>query len=194
MLAIIMAIENDQDKDFVEELYEKYEDMMYHTAYSILNNHQDTEDIIQETVGAIIRSLNNFKNVADEPNMRSLIYTTCKNKAINMYNSKSRDWAYLVSTTVETEEGRETMDLPDFEADVAKLVITEENCRRLRQLIDKLDDDYKEIILFRFNNFSYEQIADMLCISSEAARQRYSRAKKKLMMIGGEELHAIYRN
>ena len=48
MLAIIMAIEDDDDRLFVEMIFNKYSKNMYLIAEKILNNHDDAEDCVQD--------------------------------------------------------------------------------------------------------------------------------------------------
>lgn len=48
MMAIIMAIEDDDDREFVEKIFDRYEKNMYFTAYDILRNRADAEDCVQE--------------------------------------------------------------------------------------------------------------------------------------------------
>ena len=54
MLAIIMAIEDEEDRLFVEMIFNKYSKNMYLVAANILNNHDDAEDCVQDTFVKII--------------------------------------------------------------------------------------------------------------------------------------------
>lgn len=56
MMAIIMAIEDDDDREFVEKIFDRYEKNMYFTAYDILRNRADAEDCVQDTFVKIIDS------------------------------------------------------------------------------------------------------------------------------------------
>ena len=47
MLAIILTIEDDNDRQFAEMIYNKYAEKMYLIALNILHNHNDAEDCVQ---------------------------------------------------------------------------------------------------------------------------------------------------
>jgi DNA-directed RNA polymerase specialized sigma24 family protein len=57
VLAVIMAIEDEQDRAFVEEVYAAYADKMYRIAYDVVGNHHDAQDCVQETIVKIIDRL-----------------------------------------------------------------------------------------------------------------------------------------
>ena len=45
-----MAIENEQDRLFVESIFNKYSEKMYLIAMDIINNHHDAEDCVHDTI------------------------------------------------------------------------------------------------------------------------------------------------
>ena len=53
MLCIISVIENDFDRNFVEDIYEKYSKKMYLLAMDILKNHHDSEDCVHDIIQKI---------------------------------------------------------------------------------------------------------------------------------------------
>ena len=61
MLAVIMAITDEDDRLFVETVFNKYSKKMYLIAVNILNNHEDAEDCVQDTIVKIIDQLDNFR-------------------------------------------------------------------------------------------------------------------------------------
>lgn len=66
MLAIIMAIEDEDDRSFVETIFNKYAEKMYLEAVNILHNHADAEDCVQDTIVKIIDKLDRFKHAQQE--------------------------------------------------------------------------------------------------------------------------------
>ena len=87
------------------------------------------------------------------------------------------------------EDSYEEIDIPDYTSCVDKLYVSEENCEYLHTLINKLDDKYRDVILFKSLGFDNKSIAEVMNISEELVRKRYSRARKKLWEMGGEELY-----
>ena len=57
----IAAIKNDDDRTFMEQLYIKHRKIMYKTAYSMLRNDQDIEDIINTACISIIGKIDRLR-------------------------------------------------------------------------------------------------------------------------------------
>ena len=191
MLGIIMSIENEEDRSFMETLYYDYSEKMYLVALDILNNHHDAQDCVHNTIARIIDSIERYKQAQQGKYLIKLIVIATRNNAINMYNEIKRRNKSVVSTTMYDDEtdNWEIMDIPDDTNDVQRLVINEETCRMLHDLINKLDLIYRDVVVLMQMGYSYEAIADILGITVETARKRYSRAKAKLREMGGKDLY-----
>ena len=47
MLPIILAINNAEERSFVEQIYDKHKNKIYRIAFDILHNPEDAEDCLQ---------------------------------------------------------------------------------------------------------------------------------------------------
>lgn len=194
MLAVIMMIENDQDRAFVEQVYERYAERLYLVAFDVVKNHHDAQDCVQETIVRVIDKLNRFREAAQQCYLKKLLVITCRNVAINQYNKNRKRAREEISTTVYDEENEAgIMDIPDLSADVERLVLSDENCRYVRELIDRLDHRYRDVLVLRGLGFDHGEIAEVMGISVALVRKRYQRARQKILEMGGEELYE-YRN
>lgn len=193
MLEIIMSIENEDDRSFMETLYYDYSERMYLTAMNILNNHHDAQDCVHETIARIINEdkIDKFRQAQNKNYLSRLIVAATRNNAINLYNKNQRRNSHVFSTTVYDEETDkwEIMDIPDAENDVQKIIINEETCKIMHDLINKLDFIYRDVILLMQMGYSYEDIAGIFGVTVEAVRKRYSRARAKLREMGGKDLY-----
>jgi RNA polymerase sigma-70 factor (ECF subfamily) len=190
VLAIIMAIEDEQDRAFVEEVYAAYADKMYRIAYDVVGNHHDAQDCVQETIVKIIDRVDRFREAKDRDYLKKLIVIACRNVAINKYNENRKRAREEVSTTVYGEDDSYSiMDIPDQSADVARIVLSDDNCRYLKELIDRLDHCYRDVLVLRGLGLDHGEIADLMGISVELVRKRYQRARQKLLEMGGEALY-----
>lgn len=194
MLAIIMAIENEQDRLFVESIFNMYSEKMYLIAMDIINNHHDAEDCVHDTIVKIIDKLERFKQANRDDYLIKLIVITCRNTAINKYRENQKKNYWEISTTVfDEEEESSIMDIPDLSANVERIVISEFTCSYVKELIDKLDLKYRDVMVLKGYGYGYEEIAYLMHISQELVRKRYSRARKKILEMGGDMLYE-YRN
>lgn len=192
MLPIILNILNDDERAFVETIYIKYEKQLYAISKKYLQDHRDAQDCVHDTIALVIESIEKFKTAQDMGYIDRLISVVCRNCALNALRVKRRKNQYeqsLVRYNYE-EEKYEEIEIPDYESSVDKIFVSEQNCEYLHGLINRLDDKYRDVILFKSLGFDYKAIAKMMNISEELARQRYARAKKQLWEMGGNNLYA----
>ena len=192
MLPIILNILNDDERAFVETIYIKYEKQLYAISKKYLQDHRDAQDCVHDTIALVIESIEKFKTAQDMGYIDRLISVVCRNCALNALRVKRRKNQYeqsLVRYNYE-EEKYEEIEIPDYESSVDKIFVSEQNCEYLHELINRLDDKYRDVILFKSLGFDYKAIAKMMNISEELARQRYARAKKQLWEMGGNNLYA----
>lgn len=90
MLAVIMAIENEDDRLFVETVFNRYAKKLYLVAYNILGNRADAEDCVQDTFVKIIDKLDRFKNAQKDDSLIKLLVIVCRNTALDMYDKNKR--------------------------------------------------------------------------------------------------------
>lgn len=190
MLAVIMAITDEDDRLFVETVFNKYSKKMYLIAVNILNNHEDAEDCVQDTIVKIIDRLDNFRKAEQEEYLIKLIVITCRNTALNKYKSNLEKGIEQFSTTVyDEDEESSVMDIPDASSDVEKLVMSDYTCRCLTEIIDSLDYKYRDILVLKGMGYDYDDIARIMNISQVLVRKRYSRARKMILKKGGSALY-----
>ncbi len=192
ILPIITAISEDKDKSFIEQLYNAYSVKLYAIAYQVLHQHYDAEDCVQDTFLQVIDNIEMFRE-ADEVNCKKLLVIFCRNAAINLYNKNRR--RNTVPLTVKNDDGEmETLDIPDPDPSVDDLIISEENCMEVRRVIDQLKPEFRDIVILKcYGRMTYSKIARALHVSEELARNRFVRAKRQIMRLGGENLKYVYR-
>ena len=171
---IYMALVDDEDIPEFEKLYEKYKQLLYNLAFSILNNHHDAEEAVQET---FIKIADTFTNVLQIPcnELTSYIVIICKNISINKYNKNKRASEH----TIRLNENLTASDV--FSVSESK--------EALMKALSQLPQDYKDVIfLFDLQGLSAKEAAMLLGISEGNVRIKAFRAREMLrkLLKGGE--------
>ena len=196
ILAIILAIENDTVRSFVEQIYDNYSKQIYKIAYDILCNHYDAEDVVHDVIIKIIDKVGYYQAPHDEQSLKKVIVITTRNQAINKYNENKRRASKTVSITQVCEDGesyeRELIDM-DTEIDVDNILLCEENVQILQKIIDKLDTKYRDVFVLMSQGYNNKEISEIMGISVENVRQRFSRGKAKIIELGGDQFYGIQR-
>ena len=83
------------------------------------------------------------------------------------------------------------MDFADERDDIMKLVSRLAGDSVLEQILGKLPDSYRDVILFRcVHQLSVKETASVLEIGESLVRKRQQRALKKLRLIIGDDMYA----
>lgn len=157
----------------LEKVYERYGEKMFFRAMQILNQREDAEDAVQNSIIAISRHTDCI-DFADETKTLSFIYTVISHCAIDIYrkNKKSR------STNVNIDDYAQQAGNIDIESEV---MISME-LKRVIAEIEKLDLGYREVLsLFYLNEMNPREISDLLNIPYNTVRSKINRGRKKLI-------------
>ena len=190
VMTLIMSIDDSDDRDFVREIYHRYERILHQYAQKMLENEAYVEDCVHDVFRGIIERLEKFKKLDEERQVKYMMLA-CRNTAINKYNNRKKS----ISLTVEGEaQMRKEMEIKDESSDVCEIVINNELRDIVRNLIDSLEEKYRDPVVFRYE-YCYEikEIAEILHISEELVRQRIKRARDKIKKAGGKKLHELFK-
>ena len=166
---------NDRKSQF--QVYKLYYKAMYNTAIRIVNDSALAEDIMQESFLEAFRQIGTFR---EESSFGAWLKKIVIHKSIDEIR-KARDIVSIDDTEVE---------IADQNEDENYIQVLSTRVEELRKAIHALPDHYRIILsLYLLEGYDHEEIAQILDISYNLSRTRYSRAKKKLLeMIGAGEI------
>ena len=76
------------DRTAFRRLHERFETILYSTIFKVLNNHEDTEDVLQEVFALIWKKAHMYDASKGKP--LTWANTMARNRAIDRYRSKQR--------------------------------------------------------------------------------------------------------
>ena len=177
---IIMSIENNSDREFIEWIYIEYYPLMKKKAYEIVMDNSVIDDIINEAIIKLIKHIDTLKKL-ESHRLTSYIVYTIRSVAINFIAKRDQHNNNIfygleddLSVTLEDTDG-----ICPKEA-----IVIKENIDELGNAISKLAEIDQEILFYKYNlEMSNKDIAHTLNISEDAVRQRLSRAKRRALKI-----------
>jgi RNA polymerase sigma-70 factor (ECF subfamily) len=165
------------DVNSFELLVVRYEKMIYNLALTKLRHRETAQDISQECFFRAYKMLRSYKA---ESAFSTWIYRICQNLIADHYRKHKKTNAVSLSFIGEDGEFKES-DIPSPESDPAEEVIRDEKIKKIRNIIDSLPEDLREIIILRdFEDLSYANIAEILDVEIGTVKSRLFRARERL--------------
>jgi RNA polymerase sigma-70 factor (ECF subfamily) len=155
-------------------------DALYRTAYSMTKNAGDADDLVQDTY---LRAFQFFDQFQGGTNSRAWLFRIMTNLYINTYRKRMREPErvsydemedfFLYNRLANTPGGSSGNDSPETE------VVQRVQIEAIREAISQLPEEYRAtLVLADLNEFSYQEISDMLQIPLGTVRSRLSRGRR----------------
>lgn len=162
---IKLVVEGDREK--YGEIIERYEKRLRGFIKKLIGNNLEVDDLVEESLISAYQNLNGFDS---KLKFSSWILRIAHNKTVDYIKRKKPKIM-----------GDELDDVKEDKKLFEELAIETESKKELQNAIDKLELKYKEmIVLYFFEEKSYEEISDILHISVSNVGVMLNRAKLKL--------------
>ena len=164
------------DNEAFSGIIEKYQNMIFRYVYSKFHNYDEALDITQEIFIMAIEALKTFRRESKFSTwLYSIMVNYCKN-----YQKKSRRYN-TVPINMSRGEDEFDLQLPDERQNPENDVVNSDSLRIVKEEIEKLPDDYREILLMRdVEGLSYNEISDILDIKLSNVKVRIHRGREFL--------------
>ena len=143
---------------------------MYNTSLRIVNNTMEAEDIMQDS---FLQAFQRIHSYTGQGSFGSWLKRIVINKSLDTLRKKKE----IVSIDEKDVEFPDTIE--ENREEEIQLQVTE-----VKEAINELPEEYRLIItLYLLEQYSHEEISEMLHISNNLSRTRLVRAKQKVMKI-----------
>lgn len=180
---LMLAFQRGDSKAFEELMTRNYKRVL-NFVYRYLNNRQLAEDITQDV---FIKIYQNVKSYKPASKFQTWAFTIARNLSLNELR---RHKTVSMSSTIETDDGDIKHQFADTKAaSPAEALLDEEKSKIILRAIGELPESQRAAVLLRrYEDFSYEEIAQSLNISVQAVKSLLNRAKENLK----EKLAALF--
>ncbi len=162
------------DVAFFELIIRRYNPFLYRIGRSYNFNHQDTEDLMQETYLNTFTHLSKFEN-------RSSFKTWIARIIINQCYQKRRKFSFLNEVLSDIEPYEKNTPMFHNAMNTEKQLLNKELGKIIEKAIGNIAEEYRIVFILReLNGMSVSDTADVLRISESNVKVRLNRAKKML--------------
>ncbi len=140
-----------------------YQNMVFSTAARITGNEAQAQDIAQET---FLKAYENFDMLRDSPTAGGWLKTVATRMTLNYITRHRNRWRFFADLRgADAEEDEPDFDIPTPDTTVAELDADERHALIEKALKGLPDHQRVPLVLFHFEDMSYEDIAKQLRIS-----------------------------
>ena len=174
--ALLIEKARDGDISAFEKLISLYEKKIYNYCYRMTNNREDAEDLTQDVFIKVYRNLKNFKG---NSKFSTWIYRIAYNACVDKHRKKKKIQFFSLDSGNHDNTGNTQLvsnnPLPEDE------IIQKERYKKIQECIANLKPKYKTVIILRdIQNYSYEEIAEILQMPLGTVKSHISRARAAL--------------
>lgn len=151
------------------ELISEYKERLYWHIRNIVKNHDDSDDVLQNTFLKVYRNIDQFKG---DSKLYSWMYRIATNESITFLNKKSRRLKI-------TSEELQNQIIDNLESDV--YFEGDEIQLKLQKAIAKLPEKQQLVFNMKyFEELKYREMSEILDTSEGALKASYHIAAKKI--------------
>lgn len=171
--------------DAFKKLVDTYQQKVFNTAISMVQDHGSAEDITQEVFVTVFKSILSFN---EQSSISTWIYRITVNKCLDHLRAKKRQKYGLFSQLFPRSSGAPPADKPYFDHPGIQLE-RRENARYLFAAIEELPHNQKTVfVLAHIEELPQKEIAAIMDLTVKAVESLLQRAKGNLR----KKLSAIY--
>lgn len=172
---IILAIENEADRSFMEQIYFHYRKLMYSQALKIVHNMWDSEEIVQSAVVSLVEQVDLLKTLSRDKQTNYII-TVIKNEAYTFLRKQHRNRSISLD-----DDELNLYNYLESPTQVDEALIREATSAEFHSAWQRIKSKNRDILTWRYYlGYTHEQIAEELKIKPDSVRMVLTRARQDL--------------
>ncbi len=176
-------MDKNQEQRFRECYNDHYSQLVNYTFFMV-NDFERAEEIVQDV---FVRFHRNFENIGSDAKVVSYLFVACKNSVKNEYRHRSTQKSSY-GKLIFVETGKEDFFFEDGQSEENRFIDAEDRSDIINAF-EKLKDGDREIIMLKeFMGKSYDEIAELLSVTTTVVRGRLHKARGRLRKIFMQEI------
>ena len=169
------------DVEAFEALVEKYQKKVLNITYRMIGNYEDACEVVQEAFLSAYKGIRKFRG---EARFSTWLYSIAINHAKNHLRKMTARFHHetaALDDPPEMESGPGRGGSPAPESPVVEQLEKKEIQAKVQECINLLDEEHRTVLVLRdLQDFSYEEISDLLKIPDGTVKSRLFRARDAL--------------
>lgn len=181
-MVLLPALENEQEREFLQTVYQKHARLMYYTAFQILHDRVEAQDVVQESVVRLIDKIELLQKM-DGCTLTAYVVSTIRN--LSLHAQRKAQKQRFRNADLEQEE---LLNVPDGAPPMEEGMILREQRQALGRVWPKLDVNDRYLLEAKYIlQKSDQEIGGDLGIQPASVRMRLTRARRKAFKLMEKE-------
>lgn len=191
MLALYLAyLDDDNDKELFEKIFNSYKKQMVILAESLLKNEDDAEDVVGDVFLRIAqKNWDVVRGIKNETDLRNYLLKATKNTSLNMIKVKKKD-----NISLDTVYEYNINDIEELSDNTfLEMICNKFEYNKIIEAIQSLDTKYRDVLYYHFVlDLTVPQTAKSLNQTLTTTKKQLVRGKKILLSL--LEAHGVENN
>lgn len=164
------------------QLMSAYRENIYFMMFKMVNNRDDAEDLTIEAFGKAFKRLEQYR---PDFAFSTWLFKIASNNCIDFLRKKKKATLVSLDQGYSNEDGDEmTIDIEEDNLNPEQAFMKEQRKEEMHKIVDQLKPKYKQLVELRyFDEMSYEEIADELCLPLGTVKAQLFRARELMYEI-----------
>jgi RNA polymerase sigma-70 factor, ECF subfamily len=177
----LVSASQEGDLSSFEKLVARHQKRMLNIAFRLTGDYDEACEVVQDAFVSAYKSIKTFRGEAKFTTWLTAITVNLSKNRLNQMKSRKSHEAYSLDMPVLTDDGEMAVDPPSGEPSVLDRLEKQDVRNRVQDCIKALEPDFREILVLRdLQDFSYEEIGDMLRVREGTVKSRLFRAREMI--------------
>jgi RNA polymerase sigma-70 factor (ECF subfamily) len=166
------------NRNAFDELMRRYEKKVYNFAYRLCGNYDEANDIASESFVRVYNAISNFRG---DSAFITWLFRIVNNVYLDEKKRKRNHPTQSLEEYIQLEESSVNIQVEDMSPTPSQLAERKMESELIQSAINKLPDYQRlMIILYHFEERSYEEIAEIMGLPLGTVKSRLNRARLAL--------------
>lgn len=178
MIGSLIAVINEEDeKQFIIDVYEKYKLLMFVTARKYVKEKEEVEDVVQEALVKLISNMSTLRKI-QHSKIEAYIAVTVKNTAISYCRQKNKECQYITFHDIQIDN----FGSVGCERVVEKKLEATEQLKLFYKCLKNLSDRDQDVLSRKYYMMqSDEEIAKLHGVKPGSIRMLLTRIRRRIL-------------
>jgi RNA polymerase sigma-70 factor, ECF subfamily len=166
------------DVNAFEVLVERYQKKMLNIAFRMTGDYEEACDIVQDVFLSAYRSIKQFRGESVFSTWLTAITVNHTKNRLKQIGTRHHHEVLSIDDPLENQDGGIVFEPQSTGPTVVEQLETKEVQAKVQECINALDNEYKAVLVLRdIQEFSYDEIRDILKIPDGTVKSRLFRAR-----------------